>query len=273
MRDHIEFIQAQRLDWQDGAAFGRPGTRMKLLSEDTGNGSFSCIARREPGWSAPDGILGVDEEIYVLDGSLAISGTIYTEDSYAFLPAGYARTGVGSADGATFLSFLSGPIAPGTAAQFDPARLVRHTDLTDGAWDGDFGKFGLDAMKSRARMRILRADPLTGENTYITATTPFMAGEGAERHPVVQEFYLLWGELAGNTGIMQAGAYCFRPPMVKHAPYGSRSGALILFRSLGGKQETFWEDAPPFSYTPEHAPFLPERLSHLGAPYPRPPRY
>ena len=76
-----------------------------------------------------------------------------------------------------------------------------------------------------------------------------------------------------RAGTMQAGAYCFRPPMVKHGPYGSRSGAVILFRSLGGGQETFWDDAPPFTFTPEHAPFLPERLREAGAPFPRPPRY
>jgi hypothetical protein len=272
MRDHIEFVQAQRLDWRDGAACGRPGTRLKLLSEDADTGAVSCIASCPACWSAADGVLAVDEEIYILDGSLTISGTTYREDGYAFLPAGYARTNVGSPEGVTFLSFLSGPIGPGSAAQFDPRRLVQ-VDLTEGAWEGDFAKFGLDAMKARARMRVLRDDPLTGENTYITATTPFMAGKGAERHPVVQEFYLLWGELAGNTGIMQAGAYCFRPPMVKHAPYGSRSGAVILFRSLGGRQETFWEDAPPFTFTPEHAPFLPDHLKPLGTPYPRPPRY
>ncbi len=273
MRDHIEFIQAQRLNWIDGAAHGRPGTRLKLLSEDSGSGAFSCITRCPAGWSMPDTVLAVDEEVYILDGSLSITGATYGEDNYAFLPSGYQRSGVVSPEGVTFLSFLSGPIEPGNAAQFDPRRLVRQVDLTDAAWEGDFSRFGLDSMKARARMRVLRADPVSGENTYITATTPFMSGQRAERHPVVQEFFLLWGELAGNTGVMQAGAYCFRPPMVKHAPYGSRSGALILFRSLGGAQETFWEDAPPFTFTPEHAPFLPERLRKLGAPYPRPPRY
>ena len=82
----------------------------------------------------------------------------------------------------------------------------------------------------------------------------------AERHPIVQEFFLLSGELAGELGVMQAGAYCFRPPMFKHGPYGSPTGAVILFRGLGGKQETYWEDGPPFSFRPGHQPVLPEQV-------------
>jgi hypothetical protein len=216
-------------------------------------------------------VLATDEEIYILDGGISIGGTEYREDCYAFLPAGYRCGAVAGATGVAFLSFLSGPSAGGVA--FDARRLVRKVDLTESAWDGDFDRFGLGSMKARAQMRVLRDDPVTGENSYITATVPFRHGERAERHPIVQEFFLLRGELAGNTGIMQAGAYCFRPPMVKHGPYGSRSGAVILFRSLGGGQETLWDDAPPFTFTPEHAPFLPERLREAGGPFPRPPRY
>lgn len=272
MRDHIEFVQAQRLDWEDGAAHGRPGTRVKLLSADRATGASSCIVLCPPGWTRAGGAMAVDEELYVLDGELRLGTVGYREDNYAFLPAGFDRGAATAPAGATFLSFLSGPLAAGPAGH-DPARLVQRVDLTAAAWDGDFDRFGLGSMKARARMRLLRDDPVTRENTYLTATVPFLHGVRSERHPIAQEFFVLWGELAGNTGTMQAGAYCFRPPMVLHGPYGSRSGAVILFRSLGGGQETFWDDAPPFSFTPDHAPFLPERLKAAGAPYPRPPRY
>ena len=89
----------------------------------------------------------------------------------------------------------------------------------------------------------------------------------------MQELFLLSGEPAGELGVMQAGAYCLRPPMVKHGPYGSPTGAVVFFRGLGGKQRTFWEDGPPFSFRPDHNPVLPERLKPLGGPFPRPPRY
>ena len=272
MREHIEFVQAQRLPWADGAPHGRPGTLHKSLSADVVTGARSGIVRCPPGWSGDGAALAVDEEIYVLDGAIRIGDTEYREDCYAFLPAGYPREASVAPGGATFLSFLSGAPTVGGSG-FDARRLVRKVELPGSSWDGDFDRFGLGSMKARARMRVLRDDPVTHENTYITATVPFLHGERAERHPIAQEFFVLWGELAGNTGTMQAGAYCFRPPMVKHGPYGSRSGAVILFRSLGGGQETFWDDAPPFTFTPEHAPFLPERLREAGSPYPRPPRY
>ena len=276
MRDHIEFIQAQRLPWQDGAAFGRPGTSLKLLSSDRDSGAFSCVMQFPPGWAdAPDAWLPADEEFYVLDGMLTTGGLEYGENAYAFWPAGYGRGHAATPQGATTLCFFSGRLGPAPAARPAVAeqRLVRKTDVADGLWDGDLDRFGLASMKARARMRVLREDPASGDTTYITATAAFSRGEGAERHPIVQEFYLLSGELAGNTGTMQAGAYCYRPPMVKHGPYGSPTGAVILFRGMGGKQETFWEDTDPFTFTPRHAPILPEALRPLGEPYKRPDRY
>jgi hypothetical protein len=59
--------------------------------------------------------------------------------------------------------------------------------------------------------------------------------------------------------------------MAKHAPYGSKTGALIFFRSLGGPQTTNWEDADPFTFTPAHTPILPPELERHGEPMPRPP--
>jgi hypothetical protein len=276
MRDHIEFIQTQRLAWQDGASWGRPGTRLKLLSRDHTTGAFSCVMQFPAGWSGGHSAwLAVDEEFYVLDGRLVVDGVAYTDNSYGHWPAGFEREDATTPDGATLLCFFSGQIDQPTTVRPEvmQARLVRKVDVTDGQWDGDLEKFGLASMKARSRMRVLREDPLTGETTYLTATSPFLHGVRAERHPIVQEFYLLSGELAGNTGIMQAGAYCFRPEMVKHGPYGSPTGALILFRGMGGKQETFWEDAPPFTFKPDHAPILPTALQPLGAAWPRPDRY
>ena len=72
---------------------------------------------------------------------------------------------------------------------------------------------------------------------------------------------------------MRAGAYCFRPPMFKHGPYASTTGAVILFRGLGGRQETIWEDATGVRLDAPHTPILPERLRGCGAPVARAPRY
>ena len=224
MRDHIEFVQAQRLPWQDGAGVGLPGRQVKLLSGDRDTGAFSAMVRIRR------------------DGGGRTARSPPTRSSMCWTeaadrrPRAMGRTATRSCrrdmrapgwtapEGATVLSFFSARPSSGAVVQACEDRLVRKIDLTDGVWDGEFERFGLASMNNRARMRVLRDDPATGENTYITATTPFRHGERAERHPVVQEFFLLAGELAGNTGTMQAGAYCFRPKMVAHGPYGSRTG-------------------------------------------------
>ena len=274
MREHIEFIQAQRLPWENATSSGFPGAQIKVLSHDPEDGSFSAVLKLPRAWSRPGAALSFDEEIYVLDGDLEIAGTIYPDNAYGFIAAGSDRTALTAPTDVVLLYFRSGPVADElrtTAAA--TRRSVEKIDLAKIDWDGDFEKLGLGPLASGARMKVLREDPFSGDTTYISASIAYRVGTRAERHPIVQEFFMLSGELAGELGVMQAGAYCFRPPMFKHGPYGSPTGAVILFRGLGGKHETFWEDGPPFSFRPDHTPILPDRLKSLGNPFPRQLRY
>lgn len=274
MREHIEFIQAQRLPWEDAGRYGFDGARIKLLSSDPGDGSFSSIVQLTAGWLRADLTSPFDEEIYVLDGDLEIGATSYPDNSYGFRAAGSTGNRLKAPTDVTFLYFRSGPLADNLrTAEAAASRTVEKIDLAQDDWDGEFEKLGLGALKAGSRMKILREDPFSGETTYVSASIAYRIGTRSERHPIVQEFFMLAGELAGELGVMHAGAYCFRPPMFKHAPYGSPTGAVIFFRGLGGKQETFWEDGSPVSLRPNHTPVLPERLKALGAPYPRPARY
>lgn len=277
-RPHIEWIQAQALSWQPDAVAARPGAEAKILSRDAESGALSCLLRYPPGYRLGAEHLPVDEEFWVLDGGIEVDGIAYREHSYAHLPRLMPRSGFVAAEGAVVLTFFSGtPEArPGVApTPFDERRLVRHLSATDNVWDGDFASMGLESMAATARMRTLRRDPDSGEVTYLTCTMPFRQGERSERHPVVQEFFLISGELAGDFGVMQSGAYCWRPPMIKHAPYGSWTGTVLLFRSIGGPQSTLWEDPDQaFTWKPEHKPVLPPDLAPLMAtPWKRPERY
>lgn len=274
MRPHIDFIQAQNLPWEDAGPEGWPGARLKCLSRDADTGALSAILHLPEGSQGGAVRLSRDLECLVLDGAMTVGDTPYPAYAYAFFPAGHDLPAVTAPGGATLLAF-TGAADPDGADDPDrrAARLVEALDISDGRWDGDFDRFNLGPMKDGARMRVLREDPETGETTYVTATMAFRRGSRAERHPISQEFFLLSGELAGNYGIMQAGAYCIRPPMAKHAPYGSPSGALIFFRGLGGPQTTEWEDAEPFTFSPRHRPILPDELKPYGAPAPRVSRY
>jgi hypothetical protein len=273
-RPHIEFVQAQRLPWlQDPFGAGRPGVAAKRLSEDAETGALSAILRYPPGYARAPETLAIDEEFLVLDGALESAAGRFGPDAYGYWPRGFGRPALHAPEGAVVLTFLSGPITPGGAALFDPARLVLRTDLREGEWHADLAAMGLEVMASHAWIRRLRSDPATGEMTYVTAVMPYFRETQAERHPVVQEFFVLAGEVAGNTGVMRAGAYTWRPADVWHGPYGSLTGAVFLFRSHGGPQST--EHAPPVAYSFDvaHRPVLPEELRPLGAPFPRAARY
>lgn len=274
MREHVDFVQAQYLPWEDAGPFGFPGARLKLLSEDPATTAFSAVLQLPQGWSRLSTARDRDEEIFGLDGSALVGDAPFTANGYAFIPAGHAENAIRAQMVTTLLYFRSESIeverrTPEAVAR----RNVDPVNISEGAWDGDFDKFGLGAFKATARMRVLREDPFTGETTYVSATVAFRRGEKSERHPIVQEFYMLSGELAGEYGVMHAGAYCWRPPMAKHAPYYTPTGAVILFRSLGGKQETYWEPSGPPPVLPEHRPILPERLKPYGQPFDRPKRY
>src|SRR5262245_15604655 len=77
MREHIEFIQAQRLPWEDAGSAGFAGARIKFLSRDPDDGSFSAVLQLPAGWSRQAAALPLDEEIYVLDGDLEIGRVAY----------------------------------------------------------------------------------------------------------------------------------------------------------------------------------------------------
>lgn len=271
MRDHIDFIQTQHLPWQPGDGFALPhGTELKVLSTDEGTGELSGLVRFAANCRLDRDAVR-DLEFLVLEGEVRVGSVLFERYNYGFIPAGDPSTLAIGAAGAVLLYFTS-PIQDASIAQNADAvarRQVGRRDLNSGVWDGDFDKFNLGSMKEGARMRILREDPFSGETSYLTATMAFRRGSQAERHPIVQELFLLSGELAGERGIMQAGAYCIRPPMAKHGPYGSPTGALIFFRGLGGPQETHWEAAPPFRFDPPHDPILPERLAPYSQPIPR----
>ena len=93
MREHIEFIQAQRLPWEDAGPSGFAGARIKFLSRDPETArSAPCFSfpRR---WSRPGAPLPFDEEIYVLDGDLEIGGVTYPDNAYGFLARRHGRDG------------------------------------------------------------------------------------------------------------------------------------------------------------------------------------
>lgn len=265
-RPFIEFLQSQSLPWSEGLYGGRSGVTSKIMSIDLETGASSTLVTYPAGWTQPnEHHLHVDEELFVLGGDLRIGDVVYTEKSFANLPAHYTRSSAASTNGATVLTFFSGePVThdgPGRPASFDTARLVEHVNAFDGEWSGNFHpKFPPGAGR-----KFLRQDPHDGEETWVLGTMPLRSGRRPEKHPVVEEMYLLSGELVGPLGVMQPGAYFWRPPEEWHGPFGSKTGNLFLFRTKGGPLSTeYTEHEVDFTWSPDHQPILPAELEEYG---------
>lgn len=270
-RPFIEFVQAQALPWREGlVGDARRGVEVRFLSQDRDSGACSLVLRYPAGWQSPEPHhFDVDEEIFVLHGELQIGHTTYTDKCYAHLPAGYHRLNARSEHGAVVLTFFSGEprYVAGAAPTglFDASRLVEHVDGFSGEWGGNFHP----QFPPGAGRKFLRRDPIDGDETWLLGTMPLRSGRRPEKHPVVEEMFLLSGELVGHVGVMQAGAYFWRPPEEWHGPFGSPTGNLMLFRTKGGPLSTVYtEHQVEFTWTPAHRPILPAELQRYGQPQP-----
>lgn len=265
-RPHIEFIHEQVLPWSEGLyGGGRPEVSVRTLSLDGETGASSVVVRYPPGWrrTEPEHVTS-DEEFLVLRGSVEINGIEYDELSYAFLPAGHVRHAASSARGALVLTFFEGePRAVPGAPPHPPAgdRVIERFRALDGDWGGNFHP----QFPPGAGRKWLRREP-DGES-WILGTMPLRFSRRAEKHPVIEETFLLSGELYTPLGLMYPGAYFWRPPEIWHGPFGTKTGNLYLFRTRGGPLSTeYTEDArDTFDWEPAHRPVLPPELAELGS--------
>lgn len=277
MRPHIEFIHTREMPWTNGDLTPtRRGIAARLLSFAQANGAMSVTLKYPPGWQGvPNETLRSDEEFYVLAGEIRLGNTVYGEGCYAHLPAGYARSLTAGETGAEVLTFFSEhPAAATGQTQLDRSRLVERISLFEEGWDADYsGVNSPEIAASGSRKKLLRTDPVTGDQTWIMGVIPSYREKKVESHPVVQECYIVSGELAGNYGLMTAGSYFWRPPQVLHGPYGTKTGSIILSRTIGGRLIVDYYDlAEPFSYSPVHRTVVPEEMrvySQMRRPAPR----
>ena len=269
-RAHVEFIQSQALPWRKGLHGGaRDDVESRVLSIDPGSGACSVLLRYPAGWRrGASEFLAADEEFFVIDGELSINGVTYPPYAYAYLPAGHERREAVSAGGAVVLAFFEVEprlVRPDETFRED-AGLVEFIDTHMLEW-----KLATHdpEVPPGLMTKTLRIDPDTKDRTWMNSIAPLARPEGfmgsTEWHPVVEEMYQLSGDLAGDRGVMKAGAYFWRPPDVRHGSYGTRTGYLSLWRCKGGPLVNFWsEETYPLSYAPPHDPVLPPEMEEFG---------
>lgn len=247
-RPHADFVQSQHLPWSRWDGPIGPGLEGKLLSSDRETGATSLLLVVPAGYDhAVTDPIDHDLQVLVIEGDVTVDENPLAAMDHLHLPAGAARSRLRSVVGALVLCF--------TGDRRDPRSLER--SVTYGmavpwmaASDGTFAP--------GAARKDLWTDPATGEETFLLGTLPLRENTHAQKHPVVEEVFLLSGELIGPHGTMLPGAYFWRPPEVWHGPYGERAGALILTRSVGGPLDKDYADEPTaFDWAPPHAPILP----------------
>jgi hypothetical protein len=261
-RPWIEFIFAQNLPWEPGV----PGASWrdlasKTLSLDDASGACSLLIRYPAGWRAADGAVAAEEEIYVLDGTLAVNGAVLRRDSYLTIPTAHARRIEAGPHGAVTLSFFDR--APQAAPIAADAALTP-IDTLAMKWD-DSG-VPADLQYMGIKRKVLRRDATTGQQrSFLLTTAPHNYPKNwacpTLTHPCVEEMFQLAGDMSGPHGRMTAGAYFYRPPDVAHGPFGSRDGSLALIRFIDGKHVNIWGDHDvAFDYDLPYAPAVPAAL-------------
>ncbi len=271
-RSHIEFIQTQAVPWQaDIYAGNRTGIESKTLSTDPDSGAASVVIRYPAGWLQQGaGYLNADEELFVLEGSIEINGRTYGEYGYAFLPAGYRRDTFSVSSGAVVLTFFEATpdFVSGTTPDglYDQKRLVEFIDGLNQPYDNDFARMGSeDVNQNGIALKLLREDPYDREQTWLLGALAFWPGGAVEIHPVVEEMYLLSGDIIGPHGSMKEGAYFWRPEGLRHGPFATAAPTLHLFRAKGGPLSTeFYPPEEALGWEMPYKPILPKEFAYLA---------
>jgi anti-sigma factor ChrR (cupin superfamily) len=101
------FVNVDRVPWVER----RSGVFWKVLWEDPDGRHKAILMRYEPGATIPRHRHVGDEQIFVLEGSVADDTGVCTAGNYARRPPGCVHA-VASATGAVVLAITSGPTEP-----------------------------------------------------------------------------------------------------------------------------------------------------------------
>jgi quercetin dioxygenase-like cupin family protein len=238
-RGYLPRVRTGEAPWQPAEALVRglaPGTSLRLLSRDPGDGACTALWQLPPGWSHPKPFtLAAPEAIYVLEGDLRNGAYRYERGHYAWRPAGAAHGPLSTDGGALVLALWdadpahhapgSVPAGPGEPLPWvDGNAIDEHPTPVEGPVAG-------------ITVRILRTDPDTGGMTMVINIPPGWTEPRSRHHDCVEESFKLsgdiWLEENGRPHVLAAGDYFFRPPRIKHGPMRTERGTSSLIRFSG----------------------------------------
>jgi hypothetical protein len=249
----VVHYRSESVPWQPFTGPGIPaGLQRRLLSQSPTMGAVSQIIYVPAGWNQPAGYDEVDNEMLILEGDLSIGDGSDAEHlskySYSYIPGGVFRGPMSSRQGAVILQWLKGP--PGfVASKGDRPGARKQARVRDwnqfkASWyvGRPFPDYRTGGNFPGALHKLLRTDPDTGDNTWMTfgASIPAPPGDrpsnfggGYEVHPSFEEYFFVEksddtviGECLeqGETPVKYGNhTYWWRPGGVAHGGPMSRS--------------------------------------------------
>jgi hypothetical protein len=229
-RPHIESIHVYDVEPEEAGDGILAGTRLRVLSEDDGDGSYSALVSFPAGWR---GNLGGPRpvELVTLSGAGTLAGTAFEAGTWAWVPTNADAELAFSQPGDALVMVEPARDVPGEIeivdvvnARFEPVHIAEGVP------------YGL-------ALKVLRRDPELGDHSWFAGAVPGWLGYRGEIHPTVEEALLVQGDcLLENSGGMVAGDYFWRPGGVHHGPFATRAGFLYFFRTKGGSMDVEWDD-------------------------------
>lgn len=232
-REHIEFIHFEDAPWQPLEVAGlEPGLEIRILSVDPNDGALSGILRVPPGWRHDREFFShAPEQLFVLSGDLHKGGYDYTEQCYAYRPAGAPHGPMWSETGCETIVMWDRvfDLQPGTAPE--PAGMIGKIDTIEMYWERTVAEGPAAGIK----VKRLREAPETGEMTFICGIMPNWKEPRREHHPCVEESFKIFGDMnlnmdLGDRMVMTENCYFYRPPYIKHGPLFTKRGTMSLVR-------------------------------------------
>lgn len=222
------------------------GGRYWLLSRDRATGAETRFIRLPERWHWPDsGYFGFELEIYLMRGSLRVGDTTLRAGDYAVYEPKARIQSIDSESGCEMLWMSSGPIQFELGGKPMPIWSLGPLHVPELPWEKSPAYEGRPADEAGAGLSVkfLRGDPALGAYTLLTRHDAGWFDPRLESHDTWEELVLIEGEfLMGNTGIVQAGAYIFRPGERPHGPQATRTKAIWLCR--GARHINFRFESP-----------------------------
>ena len=226
-RGHVELVHAPQISPSEIPAAGWPaGARARVLSRDPGTGALTAVVELPAGWRRPPGHLAAEWEWMVLAGSVRIGERMRGFGWYDYVPAGADIEAWATDTGCTLLLF-----AHDQAPDFMPRRgggnaaVCVALDTETMPWI----ESPVPGPPGGILLKLLRSVPETGEMLFLCTNVPHYDYPVLEFHDCIEEIYMIEGDIwLGNSGLMTAGSYFWRPPFITHGPFYSETGALMI---------------------------------------------